>query len=288
MMDSGMKAIVLRHRNWLSRTGGRVAERDRKYLLEDLSQTTVDSLRLVPDSLCTLAQYHGAKGIVDLIDGTSDGWEDIELSIEYHAWSAFVRLETFLRRSQLGISVVGVANDAPLAACVASVSSKWQRGMVSILARLRRDPEFPINASRVSQRFEEFAMYVDQLGAESRLDVDVEESRGEFSVYTQAIEAWNNSQELDEALVSICDYHLTRVEPQTEGEFRPEFKYAPFDLLPCEWMLVSRTRRHIGMEICRPSHPLISLLSAPDDIRGSRLPGEIEGGLIALRKTFLS
>lgn len=287
MSNPVINKVVQKHRKWLSRTGKRVADRDRKYLLQDLDEGSADSLKQIPHSLNTLGLYHGAKGVVAVIDGNADGWEDIRVSIELHAWSVYFLFETYLRRHELGIILIGPTNHTPELACVGSVCGSWQPRMLSILTRWRHDPNYRHDFIRPAQRFEEFALAVDQLGAKNILGIGVDISQCEASPYTQALVAWDDSAKLDAALLSICDYHLARIELKSDEEFAPEFKYAPFDLLPCEWMLVSRTRHALGMDTLRTNHPLLSLLSSSDDIGGGQLPSDIEGGLVAIRDKFL-
>ena len=46
------------------------------------------------------------------------------------------------------------------------------------------------------------------------------------------------------------------------GEWDPEFKHAPFDLLRCEVMLTNRSRQFAGRPIPSPRHDLVSVLGA--------------------------
>lgn len=287
MSKSAINKIVSRHRKWLSRTGKRVADRDRKYLLQDLDEGTVHSLKQIPHSLNTLGLYYGAKGVVAVIAGDGDGWEDIRVSIELHAWSVFFRFETYLRRHELGVVLIDATNQTPILGCVASVCSSWQPQMLSLMTRWRHDPDYRHDFIRPAQRFEEFVIAISQLGCRGISGLDFNISECEASPYTRVLDAWNDSTELNAALFSICDYHLSRIEPKEDEEFAPEFKYAPFDLLPCEWMLTSRTRRGLGMDTLRTDHPLLSLLSSADDIGGGQLPSDIETGIVKMRDKFL-
>jgi len=44
------------------------------------------------------------------------------------------------------------------------------------------------------------------------------------------------------------------------GDWDPEFKYPPFDLIPCEVIFVKRVREKLGLPMPEIKHEIVSLL----------------------------
>lgn len=104
--------------------------------------------------------------------------------------------------------------------------------------------------------FEPFALRLHQLRMGMELPGDVV-SR-DIRAYGSVLENWENPDRLAEALIRICDYHCDNME-DSGGEWDPEFRYPPFDLMPAEVLAVYAIREQLGVETPKVEHPLLSL-----------------------------
>jgi hypothetical protein len=266
--------LVSRHRKWLSQSGQHVYERDKGYFEADLRDGSVRALTQIPNSLNTIGLFHGARGIVALADGDKSGWEFVNKAVDYHAWSVLIRMETFLRRDRLGLQLLGVSNHMPLLGCVASVSSRWTSTMTNLLTRLGQEQSDGVILDRASRPWEEFVLWITGTASASQLS-----HAFSLSPYQTIVDNWENSALLSLAIERICERHLDRIEQNPKDEFWPEFKYPPFDILPCEWMLIERARSAKHEPSLHPAHPLVGYLgTAPVDLEPGMEP-EVEDEL---------
>lgn len=80
------------------------------------------------------------------------------------------------------------------------------------------------------------------------------------SPYREVMESLEDDGRLRDALSTACDYHVANVEDEGD-EWDPEFKEPPFDLLPCEVMLVNEIRSRLGRSPLDDfRHPLVQAL----------------------------
>ncbi|MCA8918719.1 MAG: hypothetical protein KDB32_06540, partial [Planctomycetes bacterium] len=78
-------------------------------------------------------------------------------------------------------------------------------------------------------------------------------------VYSDVLQAWDDDARLAKALLNVCDYHCSNISDNRRGRYA-EFTKPPFDLLPCELMLVNRLRKDTGRAPLEFSHPLTDTL----------------------------
>lgn len=256
-MANAIEAMVKFHREWLEKSGARILDRDSEYLQGDIEEGTLEAFQQIPGSLDALGTYYGILGTVELIDGQEGGWKHISTAIDFRGWGLKLRAESFFRK--IG-SAVNLTNHVGCAACLVCVSEKWGEMAESVLREIDRDQESVDQAYWKSRRFEPFV-------SECCLIRDGKEpSNGNLEPpYLTIIQNWNDDGALVHALEQVCEYHCANMD-DVGGDWDPEFKHSPFDLLPCEVMLVRRIRKELGLSIPEVTHELMSLVSPPDVI----------------------
>jgi len=256
-MANAIEAMVKFHREWLEKNGARILGRDSEYLQEDIEEGTPEAFQQIPDSLDGLATYYGILGTVELIDGKESGWNHVSTAINFRGWGLKIRAESFFRK--IG-NAVNLTNHVGRAACLVCVSEKWGGMAESILREIDRDQEAVDQAYWKSRRFEPFV-------SECCLIRDGKQPSNENlePPYLAIIQKWNDDSALVHALEQVCEYHCANMD-DVGGDWDPEFKHSPFDLLPCEVMLVRRIRKELGLSIPEVPHELVSPLSPPDVI----------------------
>lgn len=256
-MTKSIKSLVKLHRKWLEKNGARILDRDTAYLLGDLEEGTPEAFLPMPASLDALALYYGILGTVELVDGQEIGWNHISTALDFRGWSLKVGAKSFFRQPG---STLNLTNHVGRAACLICVSEKWGEAAESILREVDRDPDAVDQPYWKSRRFEPFVL-------ECCLIRDGKAPSNDHlePPYLAVIQNWHDDRALGHALAEVCEYHRANMDDHG-GLWDPEFKHPPFDLLPCEVMLVQRIRKQLGLSIPEVSHELISLLSPPDII----------------------
>jgi hypothetical protein len=255
-MSSAIGLMVSHHRDWLDKNGSLILERDAQYLREDLADGSPQAFQQIPDSLDALATYYGIRGVLDVIDGKSDGWKMISTAIDFRGWGVKIRSESFFRQSSLGVTAVNLTNYISRAACLACVSEKWCEMAEATLRRIDSNPDSADQGYWQFRRFEPFVIACCDIRNGSSA-YDITEWIGD--PYRDVLLAWNDESKLAGALNAVCDYHCQNMD-DTGGDWDPEFKHAPFDLLACEIMLVTRVRERLGLSMPAVDHPLVKTL----------------------------
>ena len=133
------------------------------------------------------------------------------------------------------------------------------------MRRAASEPDAVYPLDWTQRRFEPFVLACLDL-----LDgVEPSEIASLESPYGEVIQSLEDDDRLQAALSAACDYHADNMD-DTGDEWDPEFKESPFDLLPCEVMLVNEVRSRLG----RPSfdndrfrHPLVQALGSSTRLR---------------------
>lgn len=252
-MKDSIDAMIAYHRKWLEKNGSRILERETGYLKEDIESGTPIAFQQIPDSLDGLATYFGIRGTLEVLDGQKEkGWQNISNAIDFRGWGLKLRAESFFRDS--GVKSVNLTNYVSQAACLVCVSEKWCGLAEEILRRVSDNADAVDQMYWKSRRFEPFVLYCCKIR-------DCEAVNGGLvGPYDQVIASWDNDTSLAAALESVCDYHCKNMD-DTDGDFDPEFKHSPFDLLPCEVILVNRVRERLGLPIPKVTHRLVSILN---------------------------
>lgn len=258
-MATSIKTLIKFHREWLDNNGDRILSRDSEYLDEDIKAGTSAAFLQIPDSLDGLATYYGISGTVQLIDGDQSGWKHISTAIDFRGWALKIRAESFFRKVS---NFMNLTNHVGRAACLVCVSEKWGGMAESILREVDRDQGSIYQPYWKSRRFEPFVLDCCLLRAgQEPAPHQLEQP------YLAILQNWDDDSALVDALEQVCDYHCANID-DLGGDWDPEFKYSPFDFLPCEVMLVRQIRKELGLTVPEVAHKLISLLSPPDTIGG--------------------
>ncbi|MGN8344184.1 hypothetical protein ACLEJQ_11310 [Pseudomonas sp. SMV71] len=260
-----INTLLEQHRRWLSQSDGMIAQ-ELDYLDEDLASESLSGLDNVADSLGLLATYHGIRGEVAINDRDISGWEDVSRSVMYRYWALMLKAKAFSKTSFLqGLKTVpNLTNQMSIAGCllagfIAVDRKELAASVADVLAGLLTvngavDPGY-----LKQRRFEPFVLWLYSLySGESAL---AQITSMELGVYQQVVDSWTNEQALAGALEALCQYHLSNVEDRG-GAWDPEFKHAPFDLLPLEIRAISQVRQQLGLPSPDISSPLLSVGTA--------------------------
>lgn len=256
-MTKSLKRMIKYHRQWLESNGAYIFQRDSEDLRRDIDLGTTEAFRVMPGSLSGLGTYFGIRGTIEVIDGSLHGWRHISTAIDCRAWSWVIWADAFFRTPGNCLSLTTQLNIATSLICV---SQKWEIRVAKILERVINDPDAIDHKYWRSRTFEPFVLACRAMVAGNSADSSLLKEP-----YRAIIEHWNDAFLLSDALKTVCDYHCANMDDRG-GDWDPEFDQPPFDLLPCEVMLVRRMRKKLELPIPEISHDLIAVLDPPDCI----------------------
>jgi hypothetical protein len=265
-MADNIDTIIEYHREWLEKNGARILERDSVYLQEDIEDGTPQAFQQIPDSLDGLATYFGIRGTVELLDGKESGWQNVANAIDFRGWGLKLRAESFFRN--LGVRTVNLTNYVSRAACLVCVSEKWSGLAEGVLRRVDDNADAVDRVYWNTRRFEPFILQCCKIRDGKEADCNLDKPYGDV------ISSWNDDTSLAIALDAVCEYHCQNMD-DVGRDWDPEFKHSPFDLLPCEVMLVSRIRKTLGLAMPTISHRLMSVLNANELVTASASEHEL-------------
>jgi hypothetical protein len=245
-MDA-VETLVRQHRNWVEANASRIEARDLRYLKQRLIDGSVNSMLSVADSLNGLAIVYGSRGVADLLESERDGAAGIMRAIEYRAAELTVRAGMFFR---LSVPQVNLTNYAARAACLVCCSDRWAGEAEEILRRAEASPGAIDEKYWRIRRFEPFV-----LACRDRTS-GVTSPRHLEEPYGSVLRAWDDTAELASALVRVCEYHVKNMQDRGQA-WDPEFKHVPFDILPCEVLLVRKCRQALDLPMPQVDHELV-------------------------------
>ncbi|WHS59036.1 hypothetical protein [Pseudomonas sp. G2-4] len=256
------------HRRWLSQSVGLTAQ-ELGYIDEDLASDSLSGLNNVTDSLGVLATYYGIRGEVAVSDGEASGWEDVSRSMMYRYWALMLNAKTFSKTSFLqGIKTVpNLTNQLSIAGCLlAGLIVADRRDLAASVADVLAGMltiNGAVDSSYLEQRrFEPFMLWLYSVYSQGETLPEIKSM--DLGIYQNVIDEWTDEQGLAHALEELCQYHLTHAE-DTGGVWDPEFKYAPFDLLPLEIHAIFQVRQQLGLTAPAVSSPLLSTETAAQE-----------------------
>lgn len=259
-----LKLLLEQHRRWLTR-GRQIAARELEYLEEDMAERSLTSFGSLSDSLGILATFHGVQGEIDVLCNDDTGCMGISRSIMYRYWALMLKARMVLGSSFLdGIRRPSSLNNQVsnagclLASFLAGDRPELARSVADVLELMVGSKRCVDSSSSGERPFELFMLWLHRINLGGL--VNETDSAG-LGVYGKVVEGWLDEHALYEAIKVICDYHLDNV--MDEGADRdPEFKNAPFDLLPWEVMAIIRVRQRLMLNTPSVSHPLLAARSS--------------------------
>jgi hypothetical protein len=246
--------VTRQHRKWISETAQSVFDRSSTWLDADLAEGSLHSVRNISDSLHGLATYYGIRGAVDVMDGVVAPWANVHRSCHYHLWS--IRLDDLAFRRVADSSTLTLI--VPKVACslcytIACDFDQWSRTQTTLLSEMASGSGIADEPFWKERHFEPFILRLRQV-MENKEQRTLNEEE-DFGVYNGVLTHWNDEVALGEALVRICDYHCENMDDD-DGDWKPEFGEAPFDLIPWELLAIGRIRHLAGLVMPTISHPL--------------------------------
>lgn len=253
------------HRCWLSQADGLTAQ-ELDYIDEDLASDSLNGLDNVADSLGMLATYYGIRGEVAISDGEASGWEQVSRSMMYCYWALMLKAKAFSKTSFLqGIQTVpNLTNQLSIAGCllaglIAADRRDLAASVADVLAGMLTVKGAVDSGYLEQRRFEPFMLWLYSVYSQGPALPEIKST--DLGIYQSVIDEWTNGQGLAHALEGLCHYHLSKAE-DNGGAWDPEFKYAPFDLLPLEVHAIFRVRQQLGLTVPAISSPLLSAKTA--------------------------
>ncbi|WP_431689377.1 hypothetical protein [Hahella sp. NBU794] len=258
---SKVETILKNKRKWLSERDDLIDEEieDAEDCFEEVS---LESFIDLSDTLDVLANYYGARGCVRVADGESVGWDDIDTAVDYFFWSLKLRSESFfkiqfLKSLKAGPNLTNYTGDT---ACVlawfiatgqASQATEASQLLTRMAASDAIDPGF-----WAQRTFEPFMLWLH--GMHTGDSAPKELVHNSLSVYQQVIDAWDKTDALTTAITGVCDYHLSHIDRSKQVAI-PEFKFAPFDIVPVEVMAIQQIRGKHDLATPEIKHDLMTL-----------------------------
>jgi hypothetical protein len=256
MSNKAILKLISLHRNWLDDNRDRIRDRELRYLEDAINQRTPQSMLSAATAADGLALCYGIEGIIRTFDGDIGGWAEIDRSVQYHLLTLRLESEAFFRRfSPAGLNLTNYTSRAACLICYGSVcgQNQWSRLAERILRRIadtKGAADEPYWSNRV---LEPFVLACCDL-RNGTCDVS-HVAATDMGIYSDIFSSWNDSEHLRAALLAICDYHCEQMD-DTGGDY-DEFKYTPFDVIPCEVLFVRQIRESLGLGFPAVEHPLM-------------------------------
>jgi hypothetical protein len=238
---------IREHGIWAEANANRIESREIGNVAADLKEGSEAALRCIPDSLNALATVHGSRGVAGLRENRPDATLNVARAIEYQAVALIVRANMYFRSSA---DQINLTNYVARAACLICCSRKWARTAERILRKAIETPGAVDRAYWQQRRFEPFVLACCDLLNGVGTNRDLREP------YASALVNWHDMDGLARAMVAVCQYHVKNMNDKGQA-WDPEFKHVPFDLLPCEVMLVRSCCHQLGRPMPIVEHKLV-------------------------------
>jgi hypothetical protein len=275
MIFSASKQIthsIKETREWLAERPP-IIEQELEFLNEDLSEGTLQGLKVATVTLGVLATYYGSKGVIGVVDGDRAAWDDIHRSLAYHFWCLKIQSMVFFKTAFLRPihPVSGIGNEISIAGCLycyylASGSEERQHYTIDVLKGIATIPGAVPPKFWAERIFEPFVLRLHQ--KQESIDLPDALLQRDLGPYGKILDYWDTPERLADAIRDVCDYHCSNME-DTGDDWDPEFDQPPFDLLPCEILGIYAMRQKMELETPKVDHPLLEfpLANLEPDLR---------------------
>ena len=203
----------------------------------------------------------GICGTVEVMDGNSKGWQQIDSALSFRYW------ETKLRASiSFWASVHGqpqavfplLCSDTQRAAHLLTFATAielqpWEAEWGKTL--LKMIPFVAENSAKnwAKAVYEPFVLLLRQRFDGSELPSNITNRR--LGPYADVFKNWSNPTGLSQAISDLCNHHCEHTVDLVRGD---EFDVSPFDLYPVEILAIYKIRERLGLETPKIDHPLLS------------------------------
>lgn len=240
-------------RDWKDHAGQSIYNRD----VRDLTSSEEVPLWKLADRLSKLAHYQGIAGLCEIASGAiRDGWMRCHLSFLYLFNSIVAKYVDFPRlRASQGEEWTLDTDITDFACCLMHaivLSRSRERRIVAKMLLNAVDTQMCTASFLRSNPLPAFALWLNSMHADGDSSGKVPIAN---SCYQQVVSNWNSSDRLNDALKSLCDFHLNRM--HTEESWESDDMYAfegAYILFPVELAALIETRRLSGLEIPHVEH----------------------------------
>ena len=225
-------------------------------LLKSRNTISEHEKAVIGADLDLLCSYVGTEALSRICRGDTSGWSALRRSLHLSYWAIRIRTrrwETNTRRTKrpsVLLDEVALCLSLAMALRDAEVTSWLGERMRLSLAdgafvrwELAQFPAFILGLFDMSQRRER--------------SVEIADVSEEAEPYSGIFEAWNDQASLRNAIVAMCEYHLSRTE-ETD-EYNPEFCTYPFSIFPAEVHALRNVRHKLGLKMPQVEHPLLEV-----------------------------
>ncbi len=250
--------LVKLHREWLRDSGTEILEHTTQRIENNLSEASLPALRTMKSSLRSFALYYGTKGVIGLVDGAPDAWDDVYLSGTCHLHGLRLRFALWTRLGdESGFTLT--INEVACALCLSLANGlpEWTRLFADMLNQAEWNDQMVKRLYWQERKFEPFALRLSQIAASNGEIVPA--ASDSMGVYSDLLAHWNSPDALAAAIEEICDYHCENMEDTgSNDDWDPEFDHPPFDLIPWEILAIQQVRQRQGLATPEVKHPLLA------------------------------
>jgi len=247
------------HREWMRDVSAEIWGYAAEAIPRKLAAKRWEDFFKISISLGQAGIFFGIRGIVSLVEGNKQGWQDILFSIDFIFWDAKIEFRVarwILETTENPKLPLAEGIHLKLLANLFCVSSKWRDEAARIFKWALSVPEMIGQDYWQERRFEPFvASCMDHL----KQPWTKQEAKKLPDPYRAVALSWNDDAQLVKALYEVCEYHCEYMYDHPQ-EWDPPFFEPPFDLLPGEVMLVNWMRSLQGKPPLEVDHPLTRVL----------------------------
>lgn len=270
-----VKNCVKDHRYWIKNNGEQIRRDDEEGIRTRLGVSDYNVVKVIPNALSRLGLYHGANGVIVVIDGAATGWEAVDRSIAYRWWevrfAAAVALmqirpnhpEPFNEFNSLrhempvltGLLCYAIVHDLD------DLTNELFRAFSMVLESPNavRGTYWGSSADGIYELF--VYRLLSKLGKITPALPGDLQSVG-LGPYDNILAAWDEPDAMVHPLEQICDYHCQNFEQRSSRDPWPPFSASPFDLVPYEILAIYKLREQQGLATPEIDHPLMKLPTA--------------------------
>lgn len=220
--------------------------------------------RLLGLNLSYVANWYGRRGVCLIAQGDPKGWSDLSASALNDFWNIRICCHTYDQlQNKFRVSFLASILDAGQCGILCTALNAWNEAswMAQRLQQSRSDGSISAWGWDLAVPRLVIALHRYAAGQKDVSDL-------ELGVYKTIFDRWNDSAELQKALLYVADYHVENLKDKGAQRFG-EFARPPVDIFPAELVAIQRVRERLGLETPAIDHPLMKtpFANPPKDLR---------------------